>query len=182
MKTQKLVISAMMISLSSVLSMIKIWEMPWGGSITLLSMLPISLVAVKYGTKYGVFSAFVYSCVQLLFDLGKVMSWGLTPMIFTGTLIFDYLLAYTSLGFAGLFGKKSAISATAGISLAMVFRFLCHFISGSILFGELAWSGWNKFAYSFCYNGAYMLPELVFTAAGTAVLYKIPSIKRLICE
>lgn len=52
-KTHALVESAIMIALATVLSYVKVWEMPWGGAITLCSMLPIILVSVKYGTKWG---------------------------------------------------------------------------------------------------------------------------------
>lgn len=182
MKTKKLVTTAVMIALAAVLSMVKIWKMPWGGSVTLLSMVPIVIVSLKYGTKWGLFSAFVYSLVQLFLDLGELMSWGLTPAILIGSFAFDYILAYTALGLAGIFGNKSIEKVTAGISLAVFIRFVCHFISGSVLFGEMAWEGWNKFAYSFCYNGAYMLPELILTVIGTIVIYKIPSINKLINE
>lgn len=182
MKTKKLVTTAMMIALASVLSMVKIWEMPWGGSVTLLSMLPMVILSFRYGTKWGIFSSFAYSVVQLLTDVGKVMSWGLTPAIFAGTVIFDYLLAYTALGFSSVFGKKTHTAVLSGVSLALFLRFVCHFISGSVLFGEMAWKGWNKYAYSFCYNGAYMLPELIFTLIGITVMYKTASVRRLLDE
>ena len=60
MNTKKLVTSAVMLALASVLSTIKIFQMPLGGSITLLSMLPVVLLSIKYGKKWGVFLAFAY--------------------------------------------------------------------------------------------------------------------------
>ena len=182
MKTKKLVTTAIMIALATVLSLIKVWKMPGGGAVTLLSMLPIVIVSLKYGTKWGLISAFVYSLVQLFMDLGELMSWGLTPAILIASFAFDYILAFTALGLSGVFGNKNIKSAVCGITLALFLRFVCHFISGAVLFGEFAWDGLNKYAYSLCYNGADMLPELIFTVIGVVILYNIPSVNKLITE
>jgi len=72
-----------------------------------------------------------------------------------------------------------------GITLAVGLRFLCHFLSGVVIWqsvGEL-WTGFatdNTFLYSFLYNGAYMLPELILTLAGAAALLKLPQTKKFI--
>lgn len=179
-RTERLVTTAVMIALGTILSLIKVFKAPMGGSVTLLSMLPMALISIKYGAKWGFFGSFVYSLVQLMLDLGEVMGWGLTPVVLTGTIFLDYILAYTSLGFCGIFGKQNSISVIKGICLAMVLRFLCHFVSGALLFSTWAWDGWNVYLYSFCYNGLYMLPEMIFTAIGGALLLRIPSVKRLI--
>ena len=171
-RTERLVTTAVMIALGTILSFIKVWKMPMGGSVTLLSMLPVALVSLKYGAKWGFFGGFVYSIVQLMLDLGEVTGWGLTPTVLVGTILLDYILAYTALGFCGIFGKDTTFSIVRGISFAMVVRFLCHFISGSILFGIWAWDGWNVYLYSFCYNGLYMLPEMIFTIIGAGFLFR----------
>ena len=71
--------SAVMVALSAALSMVKIFEMPLGGSVTLLSMLPVCMLAIMYGCKHGLFCSFVYALSQLLFGIGAVLGWGLTP-------------------------------------------------------------------------------------------------------
>ena len=123
-KTSRLVTTGVLIALATILSLIRVIKMPMGGSVTLLSMLPIALISLKYGIRWGFFGAFVYSAVQLLLDLGEVMGWGLTPEVLSGTIILDYILAYTVLGFCGIFGKNKNINICAGISLAMILRFL----------------------------------------------------------
>ena len=75
----KLTVSAVFISLATVLSLIKVIEMPLGGSVTLLSMLPIVMLSVMFGLKWGFGAAFVYSLAQLAMGLPAVLSWGLTP-------------------------------------------------------------------------------------------------------
>lgn len=177
-KTSKLVTTAVFIALASVLSLIRVFKMPMGGSVTLLSMLPIAVIALKYGCRWGFLSAFVYSLVQLLMDLPETMSWGLTPAVLAGTFFLDYIGAFTALGFCGIFGKNSTKSIVSGIALAMVIRFLFHLLSGCILFSTWAWEGWNPYVYSFCYNGLFMLPEMIFTIAGALLLFKLPSFKK----
>jgi thiamine transporter len=180
MNTKKLVTSAVMLALASVLSTIKIFQMPLGGSITLLSMLPVVLLSIKYGTKWGFFSAFAYSLIQFALDIPAVMSWGLTPTMWAGSIVFDYLIAFTILGIAGIWRDKGFKGIMAGISLALCSRFLSHVISGSIFFAVWCPDGWSPIPYAVCYNGAFMLPELIFTLAGAAVLFKLPQTNRLL--
>ena len=73
-KIKKLTTCAVMLALAFVLSFVKIYEFPFGGAITLLSMLPICLVSVKYGLGWGLSTAFCYSLLQFFVDLGKAMS------------------------------------------------------------------------------------------------------------
>ena len=96
MKNQKLQMlceGAIFVALAQILSMLKIWEMPWGGSIT-LGMLPIFLFAVRWGIKWGLVSGFAYGLLQVMFDGGFAISWQ--------SILGDYLVAFTVLGLAGL--------------------------------------------------------------------------------
>jgi thiamine transporter len=178
--TRKLVLSGIMLAMAAVLSLVKVWQMPLGGSVTLLSMLPICVLSIKYGVKWGLFSAFAYALIQLLMGLGSLMSWGLTVEMWVGSIVFDYLLAFTVLGLAGLFAKKGVGGVLCGVSIALVLRFISHFISGSIFFAIWCPEGWNVAVYSLAYNGAYMLPELIFTVAGAAALFSVPQVRKLL--
>lgn len=177
--TKRMVLTALLISLATVLSIIKVIKMPLGGSVTLLSMLPIAMLSIEYGMKWGISSAFLYSIVQLCLDFGEVLSWGLTPMVLIGTIVFDYVLAYTALGISGAFRKKGVKGICIGIFIALLIRFISHFISGAILFASWCPEGWNIVLYSLCYNGAYMLPEMIFTMIGASVMFKLPQINKL---
>jgi thiamine transporter len=178
-KTKRMVLTALLISLATVLSLIKVWKMPLGGSVTLLSMLPIAMLSIEYGIKWGISSALLYSVVQLCLDFGEVLSWGLTPAILIGTIIFDYILAYTALGISGAFRSKGIKGICSGIFIALLIRFISHFISGTILFSNWCPEGWNTALYSICYNGAYMLPEMIVTMIGASVMFKLPQINKL---
>lgn len=180
--TKRLVTSAVMLALATVLSMIKVWKMPLGGSITLLSMLPVCILSIKYGVKWGLFTAFTYGLIQMLLSLGELMSWGMTLKIWFGCIIFDYLLAFAVLGISGIFKDKGTAGIIGGIVLAVALRFVCHFISGSIFFDIWCPEGWNVYWYSVCYNGTYMLPEMIFTVAGAVALFKVPQTTKLVTE
>lgn len=182
MKTKKMTLSAVMIALSAVLSMVKVYELPLGGSITLLSMLPVAAIAICYGTKTGLFVSLIYAFVQIALDLGKLMGYGMTPLTWVGCLVFDYIIAYGVLGLSGLFRLKGVSGMCAGIGIACVLRFISHFISGAIVFAVWCPEGWNVYLYSVVYNGSYMLPELVLTTVGAVLLFRMQSVKKLIEE
>ena len=101
----KTTICAVFIALGTVLSLITVFKMPLGGSVTLLSMLPIVMISVMFGLKWGFGAAFVYSLAQLALGLPEILTWGLTPVMLAGTIAFDYIIAFTVLGTAGIFAK-----------------------------------------------------------------------------
>ena len=184
-KTRTLCECAIMLALAIILSFIQFGRLPWGGSITLASMLPICLVSIKYGCKWGLGTAFCFSWFQIL--QGGVFGWGLTPTMLIASLLLDYILAFTALGLAGIFRKKQFWGNVIGTLLACLLRFLIHFAAGIIL-----WANLDEFVafgesfvnrpvlYSLLYNGSYMLPEAAITVAAAIVLLKIPQFKRLI--
>lgn len=176
---KRLCVSAIMIALATVLSLIKVYTLPLGGSITLLSMVPIAFLSVSYGMGWGFFSAFVYSLIQMFLDLSAIASWGLTPAIFVGCILFDYILAYTALGISGIFRKKGTGGVVLGVCIALFLRFVSHFLSGIILFRSYEMFN-SPFLWSLFYNGSYMLPEMIFTALGTLILFKNKNIKQLL--
>ena len=185
-KTKILVEGAAMVALATVLSFIRVFKLPWGGSITLLSMLPIVLFSIRRGVKSGLVVSFVYALVQFFQGvLDGLFGWGLTPGMLIACILLDYVLAFFVLGLAGLFRKKSIVGWIGGIAIAVGLRFVCHFLSGVVIwgsFGEL-WSGFstdNTWLYSFLYNGCYMLPEMIFTIIGAVALLSTPQGKKLL--
>lgn len=178
---RRLVLTAVLIGLGVALSFVRIWQMPLGGEITLLSMLPIALISIEYGIGWGLTGAFVYSLIRMFMELSMVFSWGLSPAAIVGTILLDYILAFTSLGLAGMFRKKGVVGICAGVFIALFMRFVFHLVSGTIIFAVWMPEGWsNPFLYAVCYNGLFMLPELVLTMAGAVALFKIPSFNKLV--
>lgn len=185
-KTLLIAEGAAMVALATVLSFIKVYQLPWGGSITLLSMLPIVLYSIRRGVKAGLVVSFVYALIQ--FGQGVMdglFGWGLTPGTLIACIILDYVGAFFVLGLAGLFRKNGLGGWIGGIVLAVALRFVMHFLSGAVIWqsvGEL-WTGFsteNTYLYSFLYNGSYMLPELIFTVIGAVALLKAPQTRRFL--
>ena len=180
-RLKKLTRCAILIALATALSLAKIYQMPLGGSVTLLSMLPICLISYMYGTGWGIACAFLYSLIQMFLDLAAVLSWGLSPVAVVGTVFLDYLFAFTVLGLAGVFGNKrsGALGIMSGTVLAFVARFACHLISGTVIFDIWLPEEWsNPFLYSVVYNGQFMLPKLILTAAALGIFIGVPYIRK----
>ncbi len=142
--------TVMFVALATVLSYLKIFSLPQGGSVTAASMVPILWLALRRGPKVGLFAATVYGLVQF----------ALEPYIFNPVqVLLDYPIAFGLLGVAGFFQKRPLI----GVSLGIFGRFFAHFLSGIIFFASFAPEGMNPAVYSAVYNGGYMLVELVIS-------------------
>ena len=177
---RKMTLCAVFVALATVLSFIKVYELPLGGSITLLSMLPIIIVGVFLGPKWGMCSAFLYSLIQ--FAQGAILDglfgWGLTPLSLIGTIFLDYIIAFSVLGLVSFIKSDKPITIAIATAVVLAIRFLCHFLSGVIIFD--IWCEWdNVWLYSLCYNGSFMLPELIFTVVGVAIIFSLSEIKKL---
>ena len=219
-KTRRLTESALLIAMAVILEIagkLIIPPMPFGGQLTLASMLPIVLISYRHGVKWGLVSGFTYSLVQMALGAGTVTA-AFQPGYFgDGVMIrnalamclLDYVAAYTVLGIGGVFrGKLSHFGVEQipyshipaelclGSIVALAARYLCHILSGYILFagwaewfftqeGFPAWGaglvaslspnalGW---IYSIVYNGMYMIPELILTAIAAFFVGRIPVI------
>ena len=159
---------ALMVVLAQVLGHLKLWEMPWGGSIC-LSMLPIFFFACRWGLGPGLMSGFVLGILQFMFDGGFALGWQ--------SIIGDYLLAFTVLGLAGLFRSKPS-SPFLGTILGSTARFLVHYVVGATIWAEYmpeAFFGMTMttpWFYSLLYNGFYMVIDMVLCLLVFALLYK----------
>lgn len=147
---------AVMVALSGALYAIKIFTLPQGGSVTLASMVPIFLLALRRGPKIGIASGIIFGLVALVEDL----STGAEVIVSPAQPFFDYPLAFGALGIAGYLRKEPLLAVTVGVAA----RFCSHFVSGILFFASFVPSGENLFVYSAIYNGTFLLPELAITA------------------
>ncbi|MEG2054405.1 MAG: energy-coupled thiamine transporter ThiT [Oscillospiraceae bacterium] len=180
-KTRILVECALMIALSTVLSYVKVFELPQGGSITLCSMLPLVLISFRHGAKWGLFTGFVHSILQILLGLKSVMICP-TVLAMIGCILLDYVIAFTVQGSACIFAKKfknQILGIAVGTATVGVLRFGCSFLSGILIWGEYAQEGWPVWLHSLVYNGSYMLPEIVLTTVVAVLMGKfvLPRLK-----
>lgn len=155
---------AMAIALGTVLSNLKVYSFPFGGSVTLLSMLIICLPGYWFGLEAGLITGMAYGVLQLIID---------PYVIHPVQLLFDYLLAFGALGLSGLFtDKKNGL--LKGYCAGILGRWLFTALSGWIFFAEYAWEGWHPLPYTFAYNGCYIFAE----AAITYLLLAIPYVRK----
>lgn len=189
MKTTKariLTESAIMIALATVLSILKIAEMPYGGSVTMASALPVAIIAYRHGVRTGLFAGLVHATLQLVLDL-SMLSYATTWQSAVAIIMLDYIIAFTVIGFAGIFRKSTsnqALALTAGVLLISVLRYICHVISGATVWAGISIPTAAALAYSFIYNATYMLPEtIVLTVAtlyiGSLIDFRMPYPKRI---
>ena len=115
---------AMLVAAAQVLSFIKLYEFPQGGSVT-AAMFPILLYAVRWGLGRGLLAGFTFGALQLIFDGAYAGGWQ--------SMLLDYLLAFTPLGLAGLFRGKSW-GIFPGTVLGCLGRFVVHYISGVTIY------------------------------------------------
>ena len=188
-RTHILTESAMMIALATVLSMIKVWEAPYGGSVTILSMAPIILLSMRRGVKVGLLAGFVHSLIQLLLGLNNVAYVPTVSGIIVCVLT-DYILPFTLLGLGGIFRNVKFtkndktnlfIAAALGALLVTLLRYASHIVSGAMIWYamDLEWYAddpthlvfqYGAWAFSAIYNGGYMVPEIIATTVGTPIL------------
>ncbi len=173
MKSNKLTLRALtegavFVALAQVLSYLKLFELPQGGSVC-IGMLPIFFYCVRWGLGPGLLCSFAYGLLQLIFD--GAYAWGWTSMLL------DYLVAFTMLGFAGLFARKKG-GVFAGTVLGCILRFIIHFISGITIYRiyepvELFNTTFtNPYLYSAAYNGSYVAIDMVLCLVIFAIMYK----------
>ncbi len=179
---------AILLAMSIVFSFIKIWQMPMGGEITFVSMLPVMLAGLRNGPKAGFLTTFVYSLFQLAsaFVSGNVFVYCTTALTFILCVLFDYLVPYTGLGIACLFKnikinsvRFKNIGLYCGIMCGIVLRFICHYVTGVVIWGQ--WAGdEGPYIYSLIYNGTYLLPELILTLLVCVILFKAKRTRKIL--
>ncbi len=171
-KIRRVAESAVMLALATVLSELAVFKLPYGGSVTLFSQVPMIAVSYRYGIKWGAFSGIVMGLVQMLFGLGNFSY--VSGIVAYLILIFaDYVIAFGCLGLGGMFREKvknPAASLALGGAVVSVIRFVCHFISGVTIWGDYSGGAVSAVWYSLTYNASYMVPELIITVIGCGVI------------
>lgn len=173
---------AVMIALAFALSWVKLWKMPLGGSITLASMLPIMLISVKHGTGVGLSTAFVYSLTQLAqgFIEGDISAVSMSIDVFVIAMLFDYVVPFTVLGISGALRRFSDGGIYAGMLIAVLLRFICHYLTGVTIWEQWTPDGWSAWVYSAAYNGGFLLPDFAICIAVAIFILRVKEMRRII--
>ena len=160
--TRALTESAVMLAVATALSMFKLIDLPYGGSVTIASMLPILIIAYRYGVKWGLLTGAAYGGVQQLLGL-KTLSYVSTWQSVVAVILLDYIVAFMVIGFGGSFRrmKSQPTGMVLGGLLVGILRYLCHIISGATVWAGLSIPTNAALIYSIGYNGTYMIPETI---------------------
>ncbi|MGN0550996.1 MAG: energy-coupled thiamine transporter ThiT [Acutalibacteraceae bacterium] len=203
-KTAPIVTGGILTALGCVLSLIKIFELPFGGGVTLFGMVPVTLFGYMYAAQYGLICGTVFGVLQAV--LGTATSGafaGVTGAHIILMILLDYILAFAVLGLSGMFRqiiKNPFISLPLGSLTVWLLRFLCHFASGVLLWGGYAAdffknniAGGEKIIssfsssqlvclYSLIYNAGYMLPEIAVNLFAVFLLLSVKPIRKIITK
>lgn len=166
--TKKIVYGGICISISFVLSYIRIFHLPQGGSVTLASMFPLVLYSMIFGPVAGIVAGFAYGMLQLIQDMWVVN---------IAQLLLDYPLAFGCIGIAGIAPKaikNVQLRTFLAVTIAILGRGAMHVISGWLFFSDYAPEGMHPFIYSLGYNGTVILGELVITLVLAMLLVNTP--------
>ena len=178
-KIRRIVETALMLALSTILAELAVVKFPFGGSVTIFSQVPMVVISYRYGVKWGIFSGLAMGVIQTLFGLGN-FAYVSGIVAYLILLLADYIIAFGALGLGGMFRnviKNQPVSIALGGAVVSVIRFICHFISGVTVWADYTNGAKEVWLYSLGYNGGYMLPELIITVIGCAVLGAVFDLK-----
>ena len=180
---KQLAFAGVCVATSFILAFVKIKPVANGGSVTLASFAPVMLYAFIYGPQSGFIVGLIHGLLNFIES----------PYILTpATFLFDYLLAFASIGVMGFFGKltrkeRGLTPIVLGAICVYALRFLFHLFSGVIFFTENAvwvefpaWAVSNAFVYSFIYQCVYIPADAVVTILALIILCKSGVVDTLI--
>lgn len=168
--TRQLVFSGVAMALAMVTSEIKFARLPFGGSVTLFSMLFVVLIGYWYGAKAGLLTGFAYGLLQFVINPVFYSPW---------QLLVDYPLAFGALGLSGFFSNKKHGLLT-GYIVGVLGRYLFTALSGGIFFGAYAptQTPLGILTYTLGYNASYIAPEAIITI----ILLAIPAVRNALAR
>lgn len=183
--SQKLTESGLMIALATILSLLKLMELPYGGSITMAAMVPMVILSFRYGVLWGMLSGFVYGLIQMVMGLNNV-SYATSVIAAIAIITLDYLFAFMSTAAGGLFSKKKNAASALGTAalVTCLIRYAFHVISGCTVWAGLSIPTADALVYSLIYNATYMIPESIITVVaavylGSVLDFRSPRLKAL---
>lgn len=153
---------SILLAFSIILTIVKLVNLPYGGSITLGAILPIVIISYRFGFKWGTLSGIAFGVIELLLTIG-VLSYVTGWQSIVAVIILDYILAFGFFGLSAIFRKiqNQTIAMLIGVLFTSFIRYLCHVISGCTVWAGLSIPTSYALVYSLGYNATYMIPETI---------------------
>ena len=161
--TKAICIGALGVGMTILLASIMI-PLPTGAAVSCGSWIPLMLIAIVYDYRLSMISGFACGVLALFLLPG----WA---PVHWAQIILEHMIAFSCLGYAGLFGNKKRSRILWGIALAILLRSIAQVLSGVIFFSQNAWVGWGAWGYSIGYHISCKVPETIVTVA---VLMALP--------
>ena len=179
-KTKKMVECALLVAIGTVLSLFSVVNMPYGGSVTVASMLPLVLISYRHGLGWGLGSGFVYAVVQQLLGLNN-LTYFTTWQSVVAVMMLDYIVAFVAVGLGGVFRRVirgQSLALVCGSVLVCLIRYLCHVVSGATVWAGLSIPTEAALLYSIGYNATYMIPETVVLVLAAYYIGSVLDLRR----
>jgi thiamine transporter len=157
-------------ALSAVLYTIRPFTLPYGGSITLGSMVPIMWLSLRRGIRVGVIAGAIFGVLALFID---VLFLGAAAVIATPLqAVLEYPVAFGLIGLTGMFYRKTVRLAIAGAALSTFLRFLVHYFVGVFVWYYVYAfpAGYGQYVWPAVYNGSFLSVEFIISAILLAIL------------
>lgn len=175
--TKSVAYAGICISLSFALSYVKFFTLgAQGGSVTFASLLPLMIFSYKFGAKKGLLAGVIYGLLQFI----------QSPQFYQPMqVLLDYPIAFGAIGLAGIFRdinalKNDLIRFVLGATVAVVFRYAAHVVSGYYVFSSWAWEGYGALAYSLVYNLFCFVDLAIVLVPGVVIFSNKAVVNKLI--
>lgn len=179
-QTRILAETIVLAALSAVLYSVRPFTLPYGGSITLGSIVPIAWLSLRRGIRVGLVGGALFGLLALLID---VVLLGASSVVVTPVqVVLEYPIAFGVLGIAGIFRKKSIVSGEVGLGLSVLFRFFIHYVVGVFIWVYIYSfpAEWGQYLWPLVYNGSFLLVEFIVAAVVIAVLIRTKTLEYFI--
>jgi thiamine transporter len=155
-------------ALSAVLYAFRPFSMPYGGSVTLGSMVPVMWLSMRRGVRAGLIAGAIFGILALPID---IILLPYSPIATPLQAILEYPVAFAVLGFAGIFHKKTVAFAIAGVAISVSIKFLIHYFVGVFIWYYVyEFPAFGQYLYPAIYNGLFMIPEFIISAVIIVIL------------
>jgi thiamine transporter len=157
-------------ALSVVLYVIRPFSMPYGGAVTLGSMVPVMWLSMRRGVRVGLIAGTLFGLLSLPIDIVLLP---FSPVATPIQAVLEYPVAFAVLGFAGMFHKKTVVFGIAGVAISVFIRFLIHYFVGAFIWYYVyEFPAFGQFIYPAVYNALFLIPEFIISVIIIAILIK----------
>jgi thiamine transporter len=159
-------------ALSAALYTMRPYSLPWGGAVTLGSMVPVMWLSLRRGTRIGFIAGAIFGVLALLIDV--VLLGGSAVVATPAQVIFEYPIAFGVIGLTGVFHRKTVAFAVGGVAISVFIKFFIHYFVGVLVWPYFYTfpEEYGRWLWPAIYNGSFLAVEFIISAILISVLVK----------